>query len=64
MSKTTEKVIALKDQDTKPANHSKELSNFLTLKAIANFQQECPVIHKGTKGYGYSYADLTSFYKF
>jgi hypothetical protein len=27
-------------------------------KALANFQQECPVIHKGTQGYGYSYADL------
>ena len=27
-------------------------------KAVAAFQQECPTIHKGTKGYGYSYADL------
>lgn len=27
-------------------------------KALSNFQQECPVIHKGTQGYGYSYADL------
>lgn len=27
-------------------------------KALAQFQQECPVIHKGTKGYGYTYADL------
>lgn len=27
-------------------------------KALADFQQECPVIHKGTPGYGYSYADL------
>lgn len=26
--------------------------------AIAEFQQECPVIFKGTKGYGYEYADL------
>ena len=26
--------------------------------AIAAFQQEVPVIHKGTQGYGYSYADL------
>lgn len=30
------------------------------LKAIADFQQECPVIHKGTKGYGYSYAELST----
>lgn len=29
-------------------------------KALANFQQEVPVIHKGTEGYGYSYADLPS----
>lgn len=27
-------------------------------KALSNFQQECPVIHKGTNGYGYTYADL------
>ena len=27
-------------------------------KAVAAFQQECPTIHKGTKGYGYTYADL------
>jgi len=29
-------------------------------KALAAFQQECPVIHKGTEGYGYSYADLAA----
>jgi len=27
-------------------------------KALAQFQQECPVIHKGTKGHNYTYADL------
>ena len=27
-------------------------------KALASFQQEVPVIHKGTTGYGYTYADL------
>jgi len=32
-------------------------------KAIANFQQEVPVIHKGTTGYGYSYADLPAIYE-
>ena len=31
-------------------------------KALANFQQEVPVIHKGTQGYGYSYADLTAIF--
>ena len=32
-------------------------------KALANFQQEVPVIHKGTKGYGYSYADLPAIFE-
>lgn len=27
-------------------------------KALASFQQGCPAIHKDTKGYGYTYADL------
>lgn len=31
-------------------------------KSLANFQQEVPVIHKGTQGYGYSYADLTAIF--
>jgi len=29
-------------------------------KALAAFQQECPVIKKETEGYGYNYADLPS----
>ena len=32
-------------------------------KALANFQQEVPVIHKATQGYGYSYSDLTAIFK-
>jgi hypothetical protein len=32
-------------------------------KAIADFQQEVPVIHKGTQGYGYSYSDLPAIFK-
>ena len=32
-------------------------------KALANFQQECPTIHKGTKGYGYTYADLPAIFE-
>jgi hypothetical protein len=32
-------------------------------KALADFQQEVPVIHEGTKGYGYTYADLNSIFK-
>lgn len=32
-------------------------------KSLANFQQEVPVIHKGTQGYGYSYADLPAIFE-
>ena len=32
-------------------------------KALAQFQQEVPVIHKGTQGYGYSYADLPKIFE-
>jgi hypothetical protein len=32
-------------------------------KAIADFQQEVPTIHKGTKGYGYTYADLPTIFE-
>tara|TARA_R100000329_G_scaffold151048_1_gene145688 strand:+ start:3664 stop:4206 length:543 start_codon:yes stop_codon:yes gene_type:complete len=32
-------------------------------KSLSAFQQECPVIHKGTKGYGYTYADLPTIFK-
>lgn len=32
-------------------------------KALADFQQEVPVIHKGTEGYGYSYTDLPEIFK-
>ena len=32
-------------------------------KALADFQQECPVVYRGSKGYGYKYADLPSIFK-
>jgi hypothetical protein len=32
-------------------------------KALADFQQEVPVIHKETQGYGYSYADLPKIFE-
>lgn len=32
-------------------------------KALADFQQEVPTIHKGTEGYGYSYANLNQIFK-
>ncbi|WBC28428.1 Erf-like ssDNA annealing protein [Rhodobacteraceae phage LS06-2018-MD05] len=33
------------------------------LKSLAAFQQEVPIIHKGTQGYGYSYADLPAIFE-
>jgi len=32
--------------------------NTSLLKALANFQYECPIIHKDTSGFNYTYADL------
>lgn len=32
-------------------------------KALADFQQEVPTIHKATKGFGYSYSDLPTIFK-
>jgi len=32
-------------------------------KSLAQFQQEVPVIHKGTQGFGYSYADLPAIFE-
>jgi hypothetical protein len=32
-------------------------------KALADFQQEVPVIHKATQGYGYTYADLPKIFR-
>jgi hypothetical protein len=32
-------------------------------KSLSEFQQEVPVIHKGTQGYGYSYADLPAIFE-
>ena len=31
-------------------------------KSLASFQQEVPVIHKATQGYGYSYSDLPKIF--
>jgi hypothetical protein len=32
------------------------------MKALGDFQQECPVIHKDTIGHKYTYADLPKIY--
>lgn len=34
------------------------VENSEIFEALAKFQQECPIIHKATKGHGYTYADL------
>jgi hypothetical protein len=39
------------------------MTNINIYKAIANFQQEVPVIVKDTKGYGYTYADLPAIFE-
>ena len=57
MSKTTDKVINLMEKEQASPNN-KCLPKENIYKSLAAFQQECQVIHKGTKGYGYSYADL------
>lgn len=32
------------------------------MKALGDFQQDCPVIHKDTQGHKYTYADLPKIY--
>ncbi len=32
------------------------------MKALSEFQQECPIIHKETQGHKYTYADLPTIY--
>ena len=32
------------------------------MKALGEFQQDCPVIHKDTQGHKYTYADLPKIY--
>jgi len=39
------------------------MTNINIYKAIANLQQEVPVIIKDTKGYGYTYADLPAIFE-
>ena len=46
---------------TQTTKKSKEVLKSI-YKSLADFQQECPVIHKATKGYGYSYSDLPTIF--
>jgi hypothetical protein len=62
MSKTTDKVIGLMEKDN-AASLNGSLPKDNIYKSLAAFQQECPVVHKGTKGYGYSYADLPAIFE-
>tara|TARA_R100000742_G_C4272826_1_gene92157 strand:+ start:302 stop:910 length:609 start_codon:yes stop_codon:yes gene_type:complete len=62
MSKTTDKVIDLMNQDLAASSNGR-LPKENIYKSLAAFQQECKVIHKGTKGYGYSYADLPAIFE-
>ena len=62
MSKTTDKVIDLMNQDL-AASSNGSIKKENIYKSLASFQQECKVIHKGTKGYGYSYADLPAIFE-
>jgi hypothetical protein len=32
------------------------------IKALSEFQNECPIIHKDTKGHNYTYADLPQIF--
>ena len=61
MSKTIDKVIDLMNQDLAASSNGR-LPKENIYKSLAAFQQECKVIHKGTKGYGYSYADLPTIF--
>ena len=58
-----------KDEFNENLQRSKEADGFMEAlekrnlgiyRALAQFQQECPVIHKGAKGHNYTYADLPS----
>lgn len=62
MSKTTDKVIDLMNQDF-DASSNGSIKKENIYKSLSSFQQECKVIHKGTKGYGYSYADLPAIFE-
>ena len=61
MSATKKQVERQAEHDPQTVVISEPLfeQNAKNLKeSLAGFQRECPVIHKGTQGYGYTYADL------
>jgi len=51
-------------RDASRLTHNFNLTPMKNLfKSLASFQQEVPVIHKATQGYGYSYADLPKIFE-
>jgi hypothetical protein len=44
-------------------SYKEQTSKASIYKSLAQFQQECPTIHKATKGYGYTYSDLPTIFK-
>lgn len=50
-------------EETNGFTEALEKRNFGIYKALAAFQQECPVIHKGAQGHNYSYADLPAIFE-
>lgn len=64
MSKSKERAIEFAEEEmlNVPVIKKNGLPKENIYSSLAKFQQECPVIHKGTKGYGYSYADLPTIF--
>ena len=59
MSRTKEQYESVVQQDAAPSRVAQAPSgNKLVYTALSEFQQKCPIIHHGTKGFGYTYADL------
>jgi len=52
----------MKEQEREAYEYANAMPRNL-FKALADFQQEVPVIHKGTTGYGYTYADLPAIFE-
>jgi len=52
----------MKDKELEAYEYANAMPRNL-FKALAEFQQEVPTIHKGTKGYGYTYADLPAIFE-
>lgn len=50
-------------EETNGFTEALEERNLGIYKALAAFQQECPVIHKGAQGHNYSYADLPAIFE-